>query len=215
MEPDCSGLVAIAVLAKAPVPGFAKTRLVSVLGLEGAAQLQARLIERATETACKADIGPVTLWTAPDQRHATFEVLRKRLDVQLARQPEGDLGARMLAAIAAARRPTLVIGTDCPVLTAAHLRMAADVLHDGTEVVVFPAEDGGYALIGARRPLPELFSDMPWSSGEVMAETRHRLAAFGLAWREPVTLWDVDVPEDLERLRQTGLECLLQTSQNG
>ena len=67
--------------------------------------------------------------------------------------------------------------------------------------MVIPAEDGGYALIGMRAPEPALFSDMRWSTPDVMAETRRRLRRRGLTWQEPVTLWDVDVPEDLERLR--------------
>jgi rSAM/selenodomain-associated transferase 1 len=198
--------VAIAVLAKAPIPGFAKTRLIPVLGGEGAARLQARLIERAVATACVAGIGPVTVWATPDPMHAIFETLRLRHGVGLARQGDGDLGARMLAAITAANGLALVIGTDCPALTADHLRTAAAVLCDGSEVVVFPAEDGGYVLIGAQRPVPGLFANMHWSTADVMAQTRQRLQAAGLSWQEPVTLWDVDVPADLQRLRDVGLD---------
>jgi rSAM/selenodomain-associated transferase 1 len=215
MATDSIEPVAVAVMAKAPVAGLAKTRLVPMLGPAGAAQLQARLIERAVETASAAGVGPVTLWATPDENHAVFSALHARLGIALARQGDGDLGARMLAAMAAARRATLVIGTDCPALTDKHLRAAADVLRGGTDAVVFPAEDGGYVLIGARRPLPALFSDMRWGSAAVMAETRRRLASSGLAWQEPVTLWDVDVPEDLMRLRRAGLARLLDGDQNG
>jgi glycosyltransferase A (GT-A) superfamily protein (DUF2064 family) len=115
----------------------------------------------------------------------------------------------MLAALAAANGPTLVIGTDCPALRPDDLRTAADVLRDGTDAVVFPAEDGGYVLIGARRAEPALFADMTWSTPQVMDETRHRLRRAKLAWQEPVTLWDVDLPEDLDRLRACGLGGLL------
>lgn len=201
--------VAIAVLAKAPLPGFAKTRLVSVLGQHGAAALQARLTGRAAETALAAGTGPVTLWVTPDQSHEIFQTLHTRAGIDLDRQPDGDLGARMLAAVAAANGPVLVIGADCPALTAGHLRHAADSLRAGADVVVFPAEDGGYVLIGMRKPEPALFSDMAWSSAGVMAETRRRLSERGLSWQEPVTLWDVDVPADLERLRAAGLQDLI------
>ncbi len=196
--------VALAVLAKAPIPGFAKTRLIPVLGAEGAAALQARLTERAVATACAAGIGPVTLWGAPDEHHATFQAFRAHHGIALARQPEGDLGARMLAALMAANAPALVIGTDCPALTVGELRTAADVLRGGTDVVIFPTADGGYALIGALRPEPALFSDMRWSTAGVMEETRRRLKRLGLSWREPAELWDVDEPADLERLRKLG-----------
>jgi rSAM/selenodomain-associated transferase 1 len=204
--------VAVAVLAKAPLPGFAKTRLIPALGADGAASLQARLVERAVATACAAVIGPVTVWATPDQSHPLFQAIGAHLGVALARQGDGDLGARMLAAIAAANAPALVIGTDCPALTSEHLRAAADVLRGGGDAVVIPTEDGGYALIGMRAPAHALFSDMHWSAPGVMDETRRRLRALGLTWQEPVTLWDVDLPEDLERLREIGLRHLLPQS---
>jgi hypothetical protein len=200
--------VAIAILAKAPLPGLSKTRLAPALGIDGAAALQARLIERAVETARAADIGPVTLWAAPDQDHPLFQTLAALFGVALARQPEGDLGARMLAAIAAAHRPVLVIGTDCPALQPAHLCAAADALDAAIDVVTVPVEDGGYALIGMREPQPALFADMAWSTAGVMAETRRRLARASLSWREPARVWDVDLPADVERLRREGLMSL-------
>ena len=201
--------IAVAVLAKAPLPGFAKTRLIPALGAAGAALLQARLVERAVATACAAVIGPVTLWATPDESHPLFQAIGAHLGVALARQGDGDLGTRMLAAVAAANAPALVIGTDCPALTSEHLRAAADVLRGGVDAVVIPTEDGGYAVIGMRAPAHALFSDMQWSAQSVMAETRRRLRALGLTWQEPVTLWDVDLPGDLERLRAIGLDHLI------
>jgi rSAM/selenodomain-associated transferase 1 len=197
--------VAIAVLAKAPVAGFAKTRLIAALGAARAARLQARLTERAVDTAYAAGTGPVTVWVTPDQNHPVFAALQARLKASLARQPPGDLGARMLAALKVAGGPAVVIGTDCPALTPAHLRLAADVLRGGSDAVVVPAEDGGYVLIGMRTPLPALFAGMDWGTAAVMAETRRRLRYHRLTWQEPVTLWDVDVPDDLPRLRGLGL----------
>ena len=79
-----------------------------------------------------------------------------------------------------------MIGTDCPALSAGDLRAAADVLH-GADAVVFPAEDGGYVLIGTRRPEAALFADMAWSTPQVMDETRRRLRQAKLTWQEPFT----------------------------
>jgi hypothetical protein len=197
--------VAIAVLAKAPVAGFAKTRLIPALGAARAARLQARLIDRAVDTACAAAVGPVTVWATPDDSHAAFQVLRRRCNVAIALQPAGDLGARILAALKAPGLPTLVIGTDCPVLMPAHLRAAAEVLRTGCDAVICPAEDGGYVMIGMRRPVTALFAGMAWGTSDVMAETRRRLRYQRLTWQEPATLWDVDVPDDLLRLRGLGL----------
>jgi rSAM/selenodomain-associated transferase 1 len=196
--------VAIAVLARAPVPGFAKTRLIPVLGPKRAAALQARLTERAVATATAAATGPVTLWTTPDESHPVFQALAADFGVTLARQGDGDLGARMLTAMAAASGPCLVIGADCPALTAEHLRDAAQCLRGGTDAVVIPVVDGGYTLIGTRRPQPALFAGIAWSTATVMDATRARLREAHLTWREPVTLWDIDRPEDLDRLRAAG-----------
>ncbi len=112
----------------------------------------------------------------------------------------------MLTAIAHAAAPVLVIGTDCPALAAGHLHDAAQALRDGRDLAVIPAEDGGYVLIGMRAPQAELFSAMRWGSGDVMAETRRRIARLGLSCHQSPPLWDVDRPEDLERLRAAGLD---------
>jgi uncharacterized protein len=198
--------VEIAILAKAPVPGFAKTRLISVLGAERAASLQGRLIERAANTAAGAKLARVTLWGAPDQADPIFQKVCARHSFALRRQAEGDLGARMLAAAQATIGPVLVIGTDCPDLTPMLLRSAADILGGGSDVVLLPAEDGGYVLIGMRRAQPALFESMPWGTGCVLGETRQRLMQLGLRWQEPALLWDLDLPADLDRLHGTDLE---------
>jgi uncharacterized protein len=209
MPGETPELIGIAILAKAPLPGLVKTRLVPALGPQGAARLQRALVGRTVETACRAGTGPVTLWTSLDPDHEIFTALASRFDLRLARQNDGDLGARMLAAIAAG--PTLVIGNDCPALTPHHLREAAAALRDGNDAVIIPAEDGGYVLIGLRQPQPALFSAMRWSVPTVLAETRRRLAQCGLMTRELAGLWDVDVPEDLHRLLQPGFEDLVAT----
>jgi len=201
--------VEIAILAKAPLPGHAKTRLTPALGAEGAALLQARMIERTAETAKAAATGPITLWVASDDQHPIFQMIGVMLGVTAKRQPDGDLGMRMHTAIASASGPVLVIGTDCPALKVEHLRAAADVLREGFDAVVIPVEDGGYALIGARRAERGLFTGMRWSTPSVMTETRRRLLHLRYSWREPARLWDVDVPEDLERLKREGLGSLL------
>ena len=201
--------VAIAILAKAPLPGLAKTRLAPVLGADGAANLQARFIAHTVTTAHSAALGPVTLWVAPDHHHPVFQAITAPPGVALAAQPEGDLGARMMAAVEAARGPAIVVGTDCPALTPENLRAAARALVDGIDVVIIPVDDGGYGLIGMQRPQPALFEGMTWSTSSVMAQTRRRLSRLGLSWREPARLWDVDRPADLDRLAGAGLASLL------
>jgi rSAM/selenodomain-associated transferase 1 len=197
---DCDR-VEIAILAKAPVAGQAKTRLIPLLGADGAARMQGWLLARTVATAAAADLGPIVLWCAGPPDHLDFRRCVGSGKVSLQAQPEGDIGVRMLAAAAAAKSPggVLIIGTDCPVLTPALLREAAAALN-GHDAVVFPAEDGGYVLVGMRRPAPELFAGIEWSTGHVMAQTREKLAGLGWSWVEPATLWDVDRAADYERL---------------
>lgn len=194
--------VQVAVLAKAPIPGLAKTRLMPALGARGAARLQRQLTRQAVGTALAAGLGPVTLWCAPDARQRFFRALRRTSGVACLVQASGDLGERMHTAfrLHCTQGPLLLIGTDCPPLTPHHLRDAAQALLDGADAVFHPAEDGGYVLVGLREPQAALFRDMRWSTDTVMAETRARACAAHLTWRELDTLWDLDVPADLARL---------------
>lgn len=194
------------VFAKAPTPGRVKTRLIPVLGESGAAELQRQLIERTLRTAVAAGLGTPELWCAPGPEAPFFAACAKRHGLSLQAQGEGDLGMRMARALEsalAAGSPGLLIGCDCPALTAAYLRAAAAALFGGNDAVVGPAEDGGYVLIGlARGPPAQLFEDIAWGTATVMQETRRRLARGNWRWRELALLWDVDRPEDLPRLRQ-------------
>jgi rSAM/selenodomain-associated transferase 1 len=190
------------VFARAPVPGEAKTRLIPALGKAGAAALHRRLVTHSLRAATDARLGPVELWCAPDAGDPFFRECGRRFGVSLRSQGQGDLGARMQGAfevaLAGASR-AIVVGSDIPALSAHYLRDAGRALA-GDDVVIGPAEDGGYVLIGLARCDPELFREIPWGGPEVLAETRRRIAA--LSWRlsELPVLWDVDRPEDLERL---------------
>lgn len=197
--PDPHDPVAIAILAKAPVPGFAKTRLIPALGAHGAAALQDWLIADALARAKAAATGPIHLWTTPDPTHPAFADHAGDPRITLLTQPEGDLGVRMLAAVMHTR-PVLIVGTDCPALSAEALRAAADALRGDADVVVIPAEDGGYVLIGMREARPTLFTDIAWGTDGVMDATRAKLRALDMRVQEFAPLWDVDTPDDLARL---------------
>lgn len=195
----------VIVFARAPAPGKAKTRLVPLLGAQGAARLHARLVELALATAVAARCGPVELHCAPRLREPFFLGCRKRFGVRLRAQGRGDLGERMHRSLARALRAAdavLLVGSDCPVLRPADLRRAALALRSGADAVFAPAEDGGYALIGLRRASPRLFAGVDWGADGVMTQTRARLRGLGWRWRELRTVWDVDRPEDFLRLRR-------------
>lgn len=194
--------VRVVVLARAPIPGRTKTRLAPRLGRWGAARLQARLIERTLRTARAARVGRVELHGAPRARGAFFLRCARRFRATLHAQRGRDLGERMQYALAQAlrgARAALLIGTDCPVISARDLRRAARALQGGADAVLSPAEDGGYGMIGLRRADPRAFRDIAWGGDGVYAATRARMDALGWRVRAQRSVWDLDRPEDLGR----------------
>ncbi len=177
-----------------PTAGLAKTRLIPALGADGAAALHRRLTERAFDT-MRASGLPMEVRTTGGTADAFTAWLGP--DVALVDQGDGDLGARM--ARAAARPPVVLLGADVPDLSVRQIRAAGAALAGGAEVVIGPAEDGGYYLLGLGAPLPWLFEDMPWGTEAVLAITLRRLAVLGIAPVLLETLADLDRPEDLRR----------------
>lgn len=199
---------AVIVFARAPRPGAVKTRLIPLLGPDGAAALHMRLVRHALETAAAASPPPVELHCTPDTADPFFRLCAVEYSITTQPQTGDDLGTRMLAAFTRAladHARVLLIGSDCPALTPRHLREAEQALRGNVDAVFVPCEDGGYALIGLKRVDAGLFDGIAWGSGSVMAETRARLAKLGWAWLELETLWDVDRPEDYRRLAGAGL----------
>ncbi|MEI2783936.1 MAG: TIGR04282 family arsenosugar biosynthesis glycosyltransferase [Candidatus Competibacter sp.] len=193
------------IFAKAPVPGRVKTRLAGRLGAGGAAALYRRLLRQTLAMACSSRLCPVELWCAPDARHGFFAACRREYGVRLRRQGAGDLGQRMSHALDRALAESgraVLIGGDCASVGAAELRAAFDHLAAGRAAVLGPAADGGYVLVGLRRPCPALFRGVAWSTATVLETTRRRLKRVGLDWAELPVGWDVDTPADLRRLRR-------------
>ncbi|MEO5764021.1 MAG: TIGR04283 family arsenosugar biosynthesis glycosyltransferase [Casimicrobiaceae bacterium] len=194
------------VFAKDPVPGRVKTRLAATLGADGAAAVYRELAERTlTAAAASRDaggVGAVELWCDPDQDSPAFAAWRDRFGVTLHTQRGGDLGARMRHAVAQALargRSALVIGTDCPEIDAAYVARAAAALRRN-DVVVGPALDGGYVLVGLARDV-DIFTGIAWSTPAVMAATRERVRTLGATMVELATLRDIDTSADLDRYR--------------
>ena len=207
MRDDAIESIQLAIFAKAPIPGYAKTRLISVLGAEGAADLQALLVRRTVQTALASSLRPITLWCAPDTTHELFVSLHRSNEIDLRAQVDSDLGMRMLDAFEQLTRrgPALLIGTDCPALLAGHLDQCASALREGADAVFIPAEDGGYVLIGLRRPRRALFDGIDIGTDAVMRQTRKRLSKLGLRTFEADALWDIDTSVDYQRAKSAGL----------
>lgn len=196
------------VFAKAPVAGFAKTRLASVLGEQVAARLAQRMLDDSVRRAVDAGLGPVELCCTPDASHPAFLELAASFGLSLTLQGDGNLGQRMERALLRGlrtHRKALLMGTDAPELSASRLRSAAELL-DIHPAVFNPALDGGYVLVGLAQPVPKLFDDIPWSTDQVMQRTRERLRASGHGFAELPPLPDVDVPTNLQTLPPSWLE---------
>jgi rSAM/selenodomain-associated transferase 2/rSAM/selenodomain-associated transferase 1 len=197
-----SARATVIVFAKAPIPGEAKTRLIPALGAEGAAKLHAAMVDRAIAVAVQAALGPVELWTASAMAHPWFAACAARHGVTLHEQRGADLGERMRGAFEEALRRSqgaIIIGTDCPDLEAGDLQDAASALAE-FPAVFQPALDGGYVMVGLRSARVPIFEGIAWGGDAVMALTREKLRAAGLAWRELEPRRDIDRPEDLAHL---------------
>ena len=186
---------AVAIFLKAPRLGKVKTRLAAEIGDRQAMRLY-RLIAARTLAAVRESGLDATIWYAPA---GAGPELRYWLGEEWALRPQasGDLGARLAASTQAveAGRGWIGVGGDCPALNAAHIHEASAALERG-EIVIGPTQEGGYYLLGGRTPLPDLFTFMPWSSEQLLAETRVRLERAGVRWHELPALREVDTADD-------------------
>ncbi len=196
----------IVVMTRFPEPGRTKTRLIPALGADRAAALHRCLIVQTLDVVCH--------WA--EAHHCDVEVryaggdesqfvAQFGLQARYAPQSEGALGERMNSAVEAAfferAKRVVVIGTDCPEVKALHLSQAFEQLTH-RDVVIGPATDGGYYLMGMRRHLPTLFENIAWGTETVFRQTRERAAEAGVTVGQLPPLSDVDYAEDLVQCRR-------------
>ena len=191
--------VAVAVMCKAPVPGLCKTRLSPPLSTEEAAALSACFIGDVAETVRGLDPGLNVHGVAAFTPAHAEDVVRALLppDFSILSQRGDDLGARCAAVVedllAAGHGAVCLLNADSPTLPASLLRDAVEALgRPGERVVLGPAVDGGYTLIGVQRPLRELFNGISWSTGRVFRQTMARAAALSLPVETVKPWYDVD-----------------------
>ncbi len=197
----------IILFAKFPAQGMAKTRLQPALGIDGAAQMALKLLLHSIEQALATGF-TVELCVSPAPSDPCWQNLNLPRSLQWSAQADGDLGQRMLIASQNALRKferVMLIGTDCPSLTAACIQQAEQQLAIQDSVMI-PAFDGGYVLIGFKRVDTSLFADMTWSINSVSAITQQRIKDlnWSLGLMEPLA--DIDEPEDLQYLPKGWLD---------
>ncbi|MDR3542752.1 MAG: TIGR04282 family arsenosugar biosynthesis glycosyltransferase [Desulfocapsaceae bacterium] len=198
----------VLIFTRYPTPGFSKTRLIPILGPQGAAGLQRKMTEQIVAQAARL------IESHPHDLEIHYEggslpLMRAWLGPSRTYQPQkaGDLGTRMSQAISAhlkGKRAIILAGSDCPALTSSLLTRALEALQE-KDIVIGPACDGGYYLIGVRGGVREdcvssLFTDIPWGSASVFAETMARAGRLQLTSHILPELHDIDRPEDLRYL---------------
>lgn len=187
--------------AKTPVAGQVKTRLQPALGKAGALQLHRQLIRFGWQQLSRSAQAPLQLWASASGGEDFFRELDGVSHVY--QQYGRDLGERMHNATVDALTEAdfvVVVGADCPSVDGNYVAQALALLAAGVPVVLGPADDGGYVLIGLRAATAPAFADIDWGQPQVLQQTRQRLQSAGLRWQELSPKWDVDRPEDLARL---------------
>jgi hypothetical protein len=189
------------IFTRYPAPGHTKTRLIPRLGPAGAAALQSEMtlhtLRWARALSARASVAVQVRFEGGDEdrMRACFGS-----DFSYRPQEAGDLGCRMAeafeAAFATGAERVILVGTDCPGITAELVEDAFERLA-AADLVLGPATDGGYYLIGLRRPLPALFADISWSCETVLRDTLQRARRLRVSATQLATLADVDRPEDL------------------
>ena len=189
--------VPVCIFAKPPEAPEVKTRLIPALGARGAAELASAMFQDAWHTVSScAGVRPVLATT----RLGHFPIQAPAADVWL--QGEGDLGQRIERILIRGLQgasAAMAVGADSPTLTAAHLRCALDSLV-AHEAVLGPCPDGGFYLIALTRCMPGLLASLPWSTPETLRAVKQRLQAHGFSIAELPPLFDVDTPDDLNKL---------------
>lgn len=196
-------MIRLGIFARPPRPGRVKTRLIPALGADKATEVYRLCLEHTLEVARRSGLD-YQLFLSETCSDEMF------IDEPFALQQGGDLGARMHNALrellagdvaGAPAAGALIVGSDCLDLRPAHLRHAAQALANN-ELVLLPALDGGYALIGCREAHPAIFQRVDWGSGRVLRQTRSNARRLGLRLTELETVRDIDTLDDLEHYPQ-------------
>jgi len=191
---------ALLIFTKAPVLGRVKTRLIPGIGRRRATSVYLDLLTRTLGTARKARFSSIQIWVGGELEHSYFSRLKNRHAVKIYKQQGKELGQRMSNAFDTAlrRHPyAVLIGSDCPSLACSDLIASARCLEDKADVVLGPAVDGGYYLIGLSKNNKQIFSKIKWGKQNVFKDTCTNIKT--LDWKLSLLSkrWDVDRTADL------------------
>lgn len=216
----------ILIFAKAPLPGKVKTRLIPAYGERFATELHQAMVWHLLNFLCSANISPIELWCSPDKNHLFFEDCEKSFDISLHTQQGKHLGDKLNNAfkvVLAYANSAVVLGADCPTIGREDFTTAFKDVHAGVDVVIKPADDGGYLLLGLSRPIPQLFENITWGSADVFAQTVLCADTLKLKYTKLAVGRDIDNASDVQYLASRAayfnlhsrLRSLLNSVRNG
>ncbi|TFV97741.1 glycosyltransferase [Algoriphagus kandeliae] len=191
---------AIIIFQKNPEKGRVKTRLAADIGEDQALEVYLKLCEICYKT-CNSYPADKFLFF---DSYLPSDIIPGAEGFQYLIQDAGDLGNKMNEALqrilGKGYEKVVLIGTDCPELTSEHLKQAFEYL-EYNDVVLGPALDGGYYLVGVKNKVPEIFDGIPWSTNEVLKKTIKKCTSIGLSYKSLTELSDLDTLDDWNRLK--------------
>lgn len=190
---------ALLVFTRAPVAGQTKTRLIPLLGAQGAAEFHQTVLMETLASAKASDFESVEIWSDTELKHPFLQQCILDFSCTSKIQQGNDLGEKMhyaMQASLATNAFVVLIGSDCPTITTDILNQSFQQLSNGKDAVLGPANDGGYYLIGLKRQNPEIFQDICWGEYDVAEKTRQKFVRLGLEYVELEELSDIDTPDD-------------------
>ena len=207
----------VQVFTKYPHPGQVKTRLAHDTGGEEAAEVHRELVLRQLQELMRLPpFYQLELWGNADANRPFYHLLLSKWPrLRYCRQQEGDLGVKLRHALARASHHStcvLQMGTDCPVLQADDIKIAASACQQQADVVFIPAEDGGYVLGAYRSYHSAMFDAIEWSTERVLSQALSRLWRLGYSTATLPTMWDIDRIADLQRYREMQARAPLRSS---
>ena len=176
--------------------GKVKTRLIHKLGARAALDLYQQMFERLIAELSATRFN-TELWISPDKAHVFFDPYT----VPRFQQAGTNLGVRIKAALSnglTRHESVILVGTDLPLINRSYIELAVNAFRDH-DVIIGPAEDGGYGLVGVKGEPPDIFSDIDWGTERVLSQTCAKLNSHGLKFGLLPLIWDVDLPADLPR----------------
>lgn len=193
------------IFLKAPEPGNVKTRLIPDVGVDKATEIHTRLVEHVLQVAKSTNVDAIQCWTAGNHSHPYIQSLAKTFSVH--QQPGKDLGDNMQYALTSGKQDfdkVIIVGGDAYSLTPDYIEQAAEQL-DHVDVVLGPAEDGGYILVAAAKSVHGMFDQIAWGTESVLEEQLNQLAALNLSHKLLAQRWDID---DIRDIKQHAPELL-------